>query len=90
MSRRSNVTATNDGVRGFFSRAREQARKLDRGEAIAPEFVVRFQDADGGKGTKVRGELPTSVRYVKNGRGSRWWHSARTNDQVHRVGVRSP
>ena len=28
-------------------------------------------------------ELPSSVRYVKNGRGGRWWKSAQTNRQIH-------
>jgi len=27
--------------------------------------------------------LPTSVRYVKNGRGGRWWKAAKANGQVH-------
>jgi hypothetical protein len=28
-------------------------------------------------------QLPTSVRYVKNGRGGQWWHAAKINGQVH-------
>jgi hypothetical protein len=28
-------------------------------------------------------ELPNSVRYVKNGRGGRWWASAQKNSQIH-------
>jgi hypothetical protein len=27
--------------------------------------------------------LPTSVRYVKNGRGGQWWQAAKANGQVH-------
>jgi hypothetical protein len=27
--------------------------------------------------------LPNSVRYVKNGKGGRWWQSAKTNAQIH-------
>lgn len=27
--------------------------------------------------------LPLSVRYVKNGRGGRWWKAAKNNNQVH-------
>jgi len=27
--------------------------------------------------------LPKSVRYVKNGRGGRWWQAARANNQIH-------
>lgn len=28
-------------------------------------------------------KLPTSVRYVKNGKGGRWWRAAKANNQVH-------
>ena len=31
-------------VDGFFSRSRDRARKLDRGEKIAPEIIVSFED----------------------------------------------
>jgi hypothetical protein len=27
--------------------------------------------------------LPNSVRYVKNGRGGRWWNAAKANGQIH-------
>jgi len=33
------------GGEGFFHRAREHARKLDRGEPIAPEITVSFESA---------------------------------------------
>ncbi len=46
MKRTTKVRVTNDGVKGFFTRAREHASKLDRGEPIEPEFVVSFEDAD--------------------------------------------
>src|SRR5271165_1615925 len=46
MKKMTKVRVTNDGVKGFFTRAREHARKLDRGESIAPEFVVSFESAD--------------------------------------------
>jgi hypothetical protein len=29
------------------------------------------------------GQLPSSVRYVKNGRNGRWWSSAKANGQLH-------
>jgi predicted transcriptional regulator len=45
MTRTAKSSVTNDGVKGFFERAREHARKLDRGEPIAPEIVVTFEDA---------------------------------------------
>lgn len=44
MRRTTKIRVTNDGVKGFFTRAREHARKLDRGEAIMPEFVISFED----------------------------------------------
>jgi hypothetical protein len=31
----------------------------------------------------MRDKLPTTVRYVKNGRGSRWWNTSRANGQMH-------
>jgi predicted transcriptional regulator len=46
MSRTSKVRVTSDGMKGFFTRAREHARKLDRGETLTPEFVVSFEDAE--------------------------------------------
>jgi|SRR5579862_855614 len=30
-----------------------------------------------------KNELPNSVRYVKNGRGGRWWKCAQANGQIH-------
>jgi hypothetical protein len=36
-----------------------------------------------GKAESMMLKLPTSVRYVKNGRGGQWWQGAKTNGQVH-------
>ncbi len=44
MKRRTNVRVTADGTKGFFDRAREHARKLDRGEDLVPEITVSFAD----------------------------------------------
>ena len=44
MKRSTKVWVTADGAGGFFRRAREHARKLDRGEPIAPEITVTFED----------------------------------------------
>jgi predicted transcriptional regulator len=44
MKRNTKVWVTADGAGGFFRRAREHARKLDRGEPIAPEITVTFED----------------------------------------------
>jgi predicted transcriptional regulator len=45
MSRRIKVRISNDGVKGFFDRAREHARKLDRSEDLAPEMMISFENA---------------------------------------------
>ena len=45
MSRKIKVRVSGDGVKGFFDRARDHARKLDRGEELAPEITVSFQNA---------------------------------------------
>lgn len=45
MSKRAKANITNDGVKGFFTRVREHARKLDRGEALAAEVTISFESA---------------------------------------------
>jgi hypothetical protein len=40
MSKKVKVRVMNDGRKGFFGRAREHARKLDRGEKLVPEKLV--------------------------------------------------
>jgi predicted transcriptional regulator len=45
MSKNVKVRVAGDGIKGFFDRAREHARKLDRGEELAPEITVSFQNA---------------------------------------------
>lgn len=42
--RRAKVKIGVDTVDGFFARARERARKLDRGEKLAPEVIISFED----------------------------------------------
>jgi len=44
MSKNVKVRVTNDGVKGFFDRAREHARKLDRNEKLAPEMTISFEN----------------------------------------------
>jgi predicted transcriptional regulator len=44
MSRNVKVRVTNDGRKGFFDRAREHARKLDRGEKLAAEVTISFEN----------------------------------------------
>ena|ERR1700730_9018001 len=46
MSKTVKIRVAGDGVKGFFDRAREHARKLDRGEELAPEITVSFQNAN--------------------------------------------
>ncbi len=45
MSKEAKVQVVTDGVDGFFGRAREHARKLDRGEKVEAELVIAFEDA---------------------------------------------
>jgi predicted transcriptional regulator len=45
MNKKSKIRITTDGTKGFFGRAREHARKLDRGEALAPEITISFENA---------------------------------------------
>jgi predicted transcriptional regulator len=45
MSKKTKARITNDGLKGFFDRAREHARKLDRGEELAPEMTISFESA---------------------------------------------
>ena len=45
MKREPKIRVTANGVREFFDRAREHARKLDRGEELAPEVIVLFENA---------------------------------------------
>ena len=45
MKREPKIRVTANGVREFFDRAREHARKLDRGEELAPEVTVLFENA---------------------------------------------
>lgn len=37
----------------------------------------------GGSAAADVGELPSSVRYVKNGPGGRWWPAAKAHGQIH-------
>ena len=43
MQKKVKISVTADGVEGFFRRAHEHARKLDRGVALAPEITVTFE-----------------------------------------------
>ena len=45
MKNKVSVRVAGDGVAGFFERAREHARKLDRGVALPPEITVSFANA---------------------------------------------
>lgn len=44
MSKSLKVRVMNDGRKGFFGRAREHARKLDRGEKLVPEMTISFEN----------------------------------------------
>jgi predicted transcriptional regulator len=44
MKKSVKALVTNDGLKGFFGRARDHARRLDRGEALLPEMTIAFED----------------------------------------------
>jgi hypothetical protein len=44
MSKNAKVRVTNDGLKGFFGRAREHARKLDRNQKLVPEMTIAFEN----------------------------------------------
>jgi len=44
MKKNTKVRVTNDGLKGFFGRAREHARQLDRGESLASEMTISFEN----------------------------------------------
>lgn len=45
MSKKMKIRISNDGVKGFFHRVRDHARKLDRGEELAPQMTISFENA---------------------------------------------
>ena len=45
MRKRGKVRIINDGVKGFFDRARGHARKLDQNEELAAELTISFESA---------------------------------------------
>jgi predicted transcriptional regulator len=45
MRKKGRIRVVTDGVDGFFARAREHARELDRGEKLRAELVITFEDA---------------------------------------------
>jgi predicted transcriptional regulator len=46
MGKNSKVRVTNDGVKGFFGRARKHARTLDGGGTLLPELTISFENAN--------------------------------------------
>jgi len=46
MSSKTKVRITDDGVKGFFARVHDHARKLDRGEDLPFERTISFENAN--------------------------------------------
>lgn len=44
MSKKAKTRIVADGVDGFFGRAQEHAHSLDRGEELAPEITISFEN----------------------------------------------
>ena len=55
------LRVTNAGVKGFFNRAREHARKLDRGEELAAQKTVSFESVN----DMIRVLSPERVRILR-------------------------
>ena len=58
------LRVTNAGVKGFFNRAREHARKLDRGEELAAQKTVSFENVN----DMIRVLSPERVRILRAAR----------------------
>jgi predicted transcriptional regulator len=58
------LRVTNAGVQGFFSRAREHARTLDRGEELAAQKTVSFENVN----DMIRVLSPERVRILRAAR----------------------
>jgi len=58
-----------DGVKGFFARAHETARKLDKKEPIAAETVITFEDASA-MWRCLTPERTRLIKFVKKGKGT--------------------
>ncbi len=44
MKKMAKIRVSADGVEGFFARALEHARRLDRGQELPPEITISFED----------------------------------------------
>jgi hypothetical protein len=59
-------------------------RKIDSGGAKPDQLILDMSDANKTKPSSHEvAFLPSSVRYVKNGRGGQWWPMAKANGQLH-------
>ena len=66
-----------DGVKGFFERAHETARKLDKKEPIAAETVITFEDASA-MWRCLTPQRTRLIKFVKKGKGTPIAHLGRT------------
>ncbi len=64
-----------DGVKGFFARAHETAKKLDHKETIAAETVITFEDSDA-MWRCLTPQRTRLIRAVKEGKGTPVAHLA--------------
>jgi predicted transcriptional regulator len=62
------VSIRTDGVEGFFERAHETARKLDRKEPIAAETIITFEDASA-MWRCLTPQRTRLINFVKQGNG---------------------
>jgi predicted transcriptional regulator len=69
------VNIRTDGVEGFFARAHETARKLDRKETIAAETVIAFEDTSA-MWRCLTPQRTRLIEFVKQGNGTPIMHLA--------------
>jgi predicted transcriptional regulator len=76
MKKKVRVSVTADGAAGFFRRASEHARRLDRGVSLAPEITVTFESvgdmlrvlsAERVRLLRVARERPTPISELASG-----------------------
>jgi len=69
------VNIRTDGVKGFFARAHETARKLDKKEPIAAETIITFEDASA-MWRCLTPQRTRLIKLVKKGKGTPIAHLA--------------
>jgi predicted transcriptional regulator len=78
------ISIRTDGVEGFFARAHETARKLDRKESIAAETIITFEDASS-MWRCLTPQRTRLIKFVKEGQGTAVAHLAERLNRPRRA-----